>query len=66
MLRPMVINQESLAALLKAANVEALSALSGVSAKTIYRLRHGEHSPNLRTVEALMRALSQLGSRTAS
>jgi transcriptional regulator with XRE-family HTH domain len=56
-----MITKAELAEKLKAANVEELARLSGVSIKTIYRLRHMKHAPTLDTVEALVVAMDRMG-----
>lgn len=56
---PMITKAE-LSEMLKAANVEELARLSGVSIKTIYRLRHMKHAPTLDTVEALVVAMDRM------
>jgi hypothetical protein len=55
-----MLTRDQLADMLRTVNVEALSAESGVSVKTIYRLRHKKHSPNLETVELLLPAIKRL------
>lgn len=55
-----MLTREKLAALLLTVNVEDLSRESGVSAKTIYRLRHCENAPTLDTVESLVAAVERL------
>lgn len=53
--------RQQLSALLRAVNVEALHAASGVSTKTIYRLRNDANAPNLATVERLLAGVEKLG-----
>lgn len=52
-----MLTQSELAALLKSVPVEPISKLSGVNTKTIYRLRHSDNSPTLKTVEKLVSAV---------
>lgn len=53
-----MLNPTELVAKLRTANVERVAAASGVSTKTIYRIRtDGGYSPTLRTAEALTKAL---------
>jgi len=49
-----MMTRAELADLLRKVNVEALSKASGVSTKTIYRLRQAKNSPTLDTVEKLI------------
>lgn len=55
-----MLTREQLAALLMRVNVDDLSRVSGVSTKTIYRLRRQETSTTLDTVEALIRGIDEL------
>jgi hypothetical protein len=55
-----MLTRDQLADMLRTVNVEALAAASGVSVKTIYRLRHKQHSPNLETVGLLLPAIERL------
>jgi transcriptional regulator with XRE-family HTH domain len=50
---------------LKAVSAPKLSGLSGVSLKTIYRIRSGESSPTIRTVNRLAKHLESLESAVA-
>lgn len=50
------MNRDQLAEWLHKQNVRDLSLKSGVSVKTIYRLRHKKNMPNLATVERLVSA----------
>ena len=52
--------RDELATWLASMNVEALARESGISAKTIYRLRHKKHAPTLDTVQALQEAAMRL------
>jgi DNA-binding XRE family transcriptional regulator len=45
---------DQLAAMLQDVNTQEAANAAGVSTKTIYRLRHGETNPSIRTVEALV------------
>ncbi len=48
-------------ALLADVNVEAVAAESGLSTKTIYRLRKGsKHTPTIKTAQALMTAIKRV------
>jgi transcriptional regulator with XRE-family HTH domain len=49
-----------LAETLKQFRVEDVAQRSGVSVKTIYRLRHQQHSPTLDTVEKLLKAIDEI------
>jgi transcriptional regulator with XRE-family HTH domain len=51
---------DQLAELLKQVRVEDVAQRSGVSVKTIYRLRHKQHSPTLDTVEKLLKAIDEI------
>jgi DNA-binding phage protein len=55
-----MLNQTQLAAMLSSVNVEDLAREAGVSTKTIYRLRHQQHSPTLNTVQAIVDAVKKL------
>lgn len=55
-----MLNRQDLAALLMTVNVKALADASGVSEKTIYRLRRQEFSPTYSTVEKLMKGTAAL------
>lgn len=61
-----MLTRDQLAALLLTVNVEDLARESGVSAKTIYRLRHRENAPTLDTVELLVAAVDRLKSAKAA
>jgi transcriptional regulator with XRE-family HTH domain len=52
-----MMTSKELADLLMSAPVKDISARSGVSVKTIYRLRHEKNSPTLATVQALLNAI---------
>jgi transcriptional regulator with XRE-family HTH domain len=56
-----MISSKQLSQMLGQVNVYDLSQRSGVSEKTIYRLRHEKHSPTLKTLTALLDAAKQLG-----
>lgn len=51
---------------LKSVSAPRLAAASGVSAKTIYRIRLGETSPTMRTVDLLLKHIDSLPSSSAS
>jgi transcriptional regulator with XRE-family HTH domain len=53
-----MLNPDQLADLLKTRSAAELADLSGLSVKTIYRLRDKETSPTLATVQRLLDALS--------
>jgi len=55
----MITSAKELAAELNQVNVAAVSRLSGLCVRTIYRLRHQKHSPSLDTVAKLMPAIAQ-------
>jgi predicted transcriptional regulator len=50
---------------LKSVSAPRLAAASGVSVKTIYRIRLGETSPTMRTVDQLMRHIDSVSSSSA-
>jgi DNA-binding phage protein len=43
-------------------NVSELARLSGVATKTLYRVRDGENTPNVETIEKVLRAFQALES----
>lgn len=55
-----MVTRESLAALLSSVAVEDVARESGVSTKTVYRLRHQKHAPTLETVGKLLDAVKRL------
>ena len=55
-----MLNQKQLAELLLTVNVADVAKLAGVSEKTIYRLRHMQHSPSLLTAEKIVNAIDAL------
>lgn len=55
-----MLTPQELSERLKAVNVEALAKESGVSVKTIYRLRHMTNSPRLGLVVKLVEAMQRL------
>lgn len=55
-----LLTRSDLAAMLAKANVEQVAKESGVSAKTIYRLRHQKHAPTLDTADKLLAALRRI------
>lgn len=58
-MQPMM-TRDQLAELLSSVSVEEVSKKSGLSTKTIYRLRHKQHAPTLDTVEKIVSAVSAL------
>ena len=52
-----MVTSKQLAELLAAVNVEDVARAANVSTKTIYRLRHQQHSPTLDTVEKILAAI---------
>lgn len=58
-----MLNREQLAETLKSVRVEDLRKESGVSAKTIYRLRQQKHSTTLETAALLLAAIDRLKAR---
>lgn len=59
-----MVTSDTLAELLATVNVEDVAREAKVSTKTIYRLRHKQHSPTLDTVERIMAAISRLDPQT--
>ncbi len=55
-----MMNRDQLAELLRTVNVDDLHRESGISTKTIYRLRNKENAPTLDTVEALVAAVKRV------
>jgi transposase len=55
-----MLTRDQLADILKTVSVEALHKESGVSIKTIYRLRNRTNSPTLDTAAALLAAVEKL------
>ena len=51
-----MLKREQLAEWLQMQNVEALATQTGLSSKTIYRLRRGKTRPSYQTMELLMQA----------
>lgn len=60
-----MVTQQQLADMLLGVNVEAVAKAANVSTKTVYRLRHQQHSPTLGTVERILRAIEAVKSATA-
>ena len=60
-----MVTQQQLADMLLDVNVEAVAKAANVSTKTVYRLRHQQHSPTLGTVERILRAIEAVKSATA-
>lgn len=59
------MTSEELAHLLMTVRVRDVSERSGVSEKTIYRLRHRVNEPNLATVRKLVEAIKAMKKRRA-
>lgn len=59
MLAPMLSHDE-FAQALRTVEVSKLAAITGLSEKTIYRLRNGTNSPTLRTFERCMAGIKAL------
>lgn len=59
-----MITREQLADLLMTVNVEDLAREAQISTKTVYRLRHKQHSPTLDTVQNLLSAVERLRAQT--
>ena len=55
------MNSKQLSDVLRQVDVKDLAKSSGISEKTIYRLRHEQHSPTLTTVNKLLDAAAKLG-----
>lgn len=60
-----MLTKAQLADMLAGVNVEDVARESGVSVKTVYRLRHQRHSPTLDTVEKLLDAIAKLNRQRA-
>lgn len=58
-----VPSRADLADLLRQVNVEEVAAESGLSVKTIYRLRHQMHAPSLDNVAKLVDAVARIKAR---
>lgn len=61
-----MLTRDDLAQILRSVNVNDVARLSGLSTKTIYRLRHKVHSPTLDTVDAILGAVRKLKHRKQS
>lgn len=61
---PHMITREELAAMLHDVNVEDVAREAGCATKTIYRLRHQQHSPTLDTVARIVAAVERLRAQT--
>jgi len=59
-----MITREQLADLLMTVNVEDLAREAQISTKTVYRLRHKQHSPTLDTVTQIVAAVERLRAQT--
>ncbi len=55
-----MVTSDKLAELLLTVNVEDVAREADVSTKTIYRLRHKQHSPTLDTVQRILDAIDRL------
>ena len=51
-----MMTREKLAEWLKTQNVEALKAVTGLSVKTLYRIRSGRKNPSYGTLQKLIKA----------
>ena len=58
-----MLTREQLAEWLQTQNVEALAGLTGLSSKTIYRLRWGKTKPSYSTLELLLQAGAKVGGK---
>lgn len=61
-----LLTSADLAALLAKTNVEAVARESGLSVKTIYRLRQQKNSPTLETAEKIVAAIRRINAVQAS
>ena len=52
-----MVTPKELSDLLHGVNVAAIAKAANVSTKTVYRLRHQDHSPNMQTVHRLLAAI---------
>jgi DNA-binding phage protein len=52
-----MVTPSELASMLREVNVEVVARAAGVSTKTVYRLRHQQHVPNMATVIKLLDAI---------
>lgn len=59
-----MVTRIELAELLKSVPVGDVVRESGVSQKTVYRLRHVKHAPTLDTVQRLLDAVARIRERT--
>lgn len=59
-----LLTSADLAALLAKTNVEAVARESGLSVKTIYRLRQQKNSPTLETAEKIVAAIRRINAAT--
>lgn len=55
-----MITSDQLAAVLLAMNVKQVAQEAGVATKTVYRLRHKQHSPRLETVQRILDAVERI------
>ena len=55
-----MVTSKQLADLLATVNVEEVARAANVSTKTVYRLRHQQHSPTLATVEKILAAINSV------
>jgi DNA-binding phage protein len=61
-----MVTQQQLADMLAGVNVEDVARAANVSTKTIYRLRHMQHSPTLGTVEKILGAIAVVKAQESS
>lgn len=61
-----MVTSEQLAEQLRTVNVEAVAKEANVSTKTIYRLRHMQHSPRLDVAERILSAIERVKSGAIS
>lgn len=55
-----MLTKEELAAALQKVNVADVARRTGLTTKTIYRLRHAAHEPRLDTVQDILRAIADI------
>jgi len=55
-----MVTSQQLAEMLSTVNVEDVARAANLSTKTIYRLRHQQHSPTLDTVQRILTAISEV------
>ena len=52
-----MVTPKQLSEMLRGVNVAEIAKAANVSTKTVYRLRHQDHSPNMQTVHRLLAAI---------